>query len=263
MKIFNEENGVKKVYVQVNDLSIIQEYEDDMPLYIFDIVINQENTTIDKNFGMGFLEFSRPEELDYFANCDWIIDYKKYRDYSIEQLEEEKKKIDQETDALRATFAGIKREERTSKEKELSRVYVLTYKKNYIDQLIAYKKGNLDIEFPLVPDSDAFCLTRDRSFPYEFRPSIDHSKILVYRKDGQTIAEDEEVPSDFIKKGISLMLAHRHGFYEESDYEVVNYMAPNRMYYVIDFRKKKKELENKKEEKGVMRLVHKLIGRKN
>ncbi len=88
MKIFNEENGVKKVYVQVNDISVIQEYEEDMPLYVYDIVLNHEETTIDKNYGMGFLEFSRPEEIEYFANCDWILDYKQYRDYSIEQLEE-------------------------------------------------------------------------------------------------------------------------------------------------------------------------------
>ncbi len=263
MKIFNEENGVKKVYVQVNDISVIQEYEEDMPLYVYDIVLNHEETTIDKNYGMGFLEFSRPEEIEYFANCDWILDYKQYRDYSIEQLEEEKEKIQFEIDDLRTAFIGLKPEEKRSKGKEVSRVYVLTYKKNYIDQLIAFKKGKLDMKLPLAPDGDAFCFTGDRTFPYEFRPAIDHSKIVVYRKDGQNLAEDEVIPPEFIRKGMAVIMAHRHGFYDEDDYEVVNYMSPNRLYYVIEFKKKKKALESLKEEKGIMRLVHKLIGRKN
>ena len=57
MKIFNEENGVKKVYVQVNDLSTIQEFDEDVPLYMYDGVYDNEDATIDKNHGMSFLSF--------------------------------------------------------------------------------------------------------------------------------------------------------------------------------------------------------------
>ena len=128
MKIFNEENGVKKVYVQVNDLSTIQEFDEDVPLYMYDVVYGNEDATIDKNHGMSFLSFERPEEVEYFKNCDWIFDYKQYRDFSVSQLQDEKEKIQTEIDGIFDSLAGLSIEERKAKKQELARIYLLTYK---------------------------------------------------------------------------------------------------------------------------------------
>ena len=259
MKIFNEENGVKKVYVQVNDLSTIQEFDEDVPLYMYDVVYGNEDATIDKNHGMSFLSFERPEEVEYFKNCDWIFDYKQYRDFSVSQLQDEKEKIQTEIDGIFDSLAGLSIEERKAKKQELARIYLLTYKKGYFDYFINYKKGFTDINFPDVVDGDSFVLTGGKDFPYELKTSIDPNKVYIYRKDGQYLVEGEPIPENFIVKGESIVMTHKHSLFNEGEYEIVRYFGGDGKTLVIEFRSKKKEQDKKQEEKGIMKLVHKLF----
>ena len=262
MKIFNTENGVKKVYVQINDIFTVQELDDDVPLYVYDAALNNEDASIDKHYGMGFVEFTRPVELEFFTNNDWIIDYKKFKYSTIKQLEEFKVSVQKEIDEIYNSVYKLSMEERKSKQKEISRIYLLNYEKGYIDQLIAYKKGKLNIELPLVPDSDSFSFSGDREFPYELKPALDANKVLVYRKDGKPLEDDEHIPEEFIKKGMTIIMAFRRSIYKEDDYSVTSYRSVDKEYFVIEF-VKKKELEDKKEEKGIMKLVHKFVNKKN
>ena len=77
------------------------------------------------------------------------------------------------------------------------------------------------------------------------------------------VKKNEEIPEDFINKGMSIIMAFRRSIYKEEDFETTSYRSGDNIYYVIEFVKKKKKLEEEKEEKGIMRLVHKLINKKN
>lgn len=264
MKIINTENGTKKAYVQINDIFTFQEFDEGVPLYVYDAVINNEDVSVDRAHGMNFLTFSKPEEVEFFERTDWIIDYKRFKYASIKQIEEEKARLQAESDAIFDEVSKLSMEERKSKKKEITRIYLINYMKKYLDTLIEFKKGKIKINFPLAPDSDSFAFSRDRTFPYELKPSIDSDKVLVYRKDGQPLGDNEEIPLDFIDKGMAIIMAFRRSVYKEEDFETTSYRSSDNMYYIIEFvNKKKKALEEKKEEKGIMRLVHKLMNKKN
>ena len=260
MKIFNEENGVKKVYVQINDIYTIQEFSEEVPSYVYETVMDFGDAGVDKNFGMCFREYSKPNEVKFFESCDWILDYKKYRNYSIERLESEMGLCDMETDNIHRSIDGLTTEERKQRQEDIQRIYLLNYKRNYIASLIEYKKGNLDMRLPLIPDSDASYITRDSSFPYEFRPCIDGKRLLICKRDGEYFGEDEKVPEDFIKMALSIIMVGRRKYFKDEDYDVVNYISGK--YYVIEFVKKEKKLEETPE-KGIMKLVHKIFPKKN
>ena len=263
MKIINTENGVKKAYVQINDIFTFQEFDEGVPLYVYDAVINNEASSVDRNHGMNFLEFNKPEEVAFFERTDWIIDFKKFKYASIKQIQEEKDRLQAESDEIYNTVVKLSMEERKNKKQEITRIYLINYMRRYLDTLIDYKKGKMNINIPLAPDSDSFAFSKDRSFPYELKPAIDADKVLVYRKDGQPLGENEEIPEDFINKGMSIIMAFRRSIYKEEDFETTSYRSGDNIYYVIEFVKKKKKLEEAKEEKGIMRLVHKLINKKN
>ena len=80
MKIYNN----NKVYVQVSDLKQLIEYEKNVPYTIFEklIKITKDNNTDNNNF----IVFDKPNELEYFKLMRWIVDYKRVRNLSNEDL---------------------------------------------------------------------------------------------------------------------------------------------------------------------------------
>lgn len=258
MKIFNEENGIKKVYVQVNDLYTIHLYDEDVPLCIYDIVVNSSDIVIDRNYGLGFLEFSKPEEIKFFENNDWIFDYKKYRNLTVEGIQEEQKRISIECDNLRNSINTATYEERRANEASISKIYLDSYKRLSMDTLIEYKKGMLKIPFPNVPDSDGISFSVNGTFPYELRTSLDPNKVLIYRKDGKPLEENEQVPNDFIQMGMDIILAARPDI--DEGYEMTSSLDSDNKYLVIEFKKKVLKKDN---DKGIRRLVKKIFNKKN
>ena len=78
MKIFNVENGVKKVYVQMNDIMMLTHSDISIPASIIEKVFSDVVIVNDSN-RMNFVEFTQPNEVEYFDYLDWIIDYKQSR----------------------------------------------------------------------------------------------------------------------------------------------------------------------------------------
>ena len=85
MKIFNKENGVEKVYVQIDDILTLYKTEQYMPISIFDKVFSSE-LTINENNRYDFIEFYDKDEIEFFKAIDWIVDSKKLNKKSIDEL---------------------------------------------------------------------------------------------------------------------------------------------------------------------------------
>ena len=75
MKFFNKENGVEKMYVQLDDLLTLYKTEQYIPISVFDkfflgkITINEYNK-------FDFIEFYDKDEIEFFKAIDWIVDGK-------------------------------------------------------------------------------------------------------------------------------------------------------------------------------------------
>ena len=86
MKIFNKEDNVDVVYVQEEDLMQLRSYYGNMPFYLEDEI---KDALSSANYnGEKFIRFTNPEAIKFFKNIGWIIDYKKCRALSDEELGE-------------------------------------------------------------------------------------------------------------------------------------------------------------------------------
>lgn len=70
MKIFAN----NKVYVQKNDLTYLLHNAKEIPTSIFEKVFNGIFIVTDDN-RYEFIEFSKPEEIEFFKKNEWMVDY--------------------------------------------------------------------------------------------------------------------------------------------------------------------------------------------
>ena len=61
------------VYVQKNDIAYLNQTDLAIPASIFMKIFG--NDIVDDNNRYEFIKFDTPEEIEYFRNIDWMIDY--------------------------------------------------------------------------------------------------------------------------------------------------------------------------------------------
>lgn len=116
--------------------------------------------------------------------------------------------------------------------------------------------------YPVAPNPDGFSFVGNNSCDYEIRASFDPNKLLLFRKDGKKLSNDDRIPQGFLQAGISIAVMEKEQNSEFfGDYEISNFLTEDSQYLVIEF--KVKSYENEVQEKGINRLVKKLFNRKN
>lgn len=73
MKILNNENEVEQIYIQVKDILKIYQIYHKRPSFLNNIFFN--NIIIEDKNEQDFIKLSKKEEIDYFNQFDWIVDY--------------------------------------------------------------------------------------------------------------------------------------------------------------------------------------------
>lgn len=203
MKIFCEENGRTKVYVQLQDLSLLERTEENVPAWIMSVLWEHSPITdLNRN---QFVEFASEEAVQYFREALWIIDYNIVKLLSDEQfgrigmeLNEQLKKLDtmiQNIDATNAMF-----------ENDLLNKYMqLESKMKALADVLAMRRGDKKPDFPLVP-CYGFKLTKD---PYIIRECALDNTLLLSRKDGLELSSNDSIPRNFIENAIAIFIASR------------------------------------------------------
>lgn len=289
MKIFNIEDGVKKVYVQKNDLGMLSRYTDEIPASIYmkmmfgtseepDIedpveFMKAGITIIDDSNRMEFLEFSDPAEIEFFEGQDWIIDFKELRYLTEEEL---KKKMDETINEMNAIAEkhNAMPDDEEEKTHLRTRHELLDYKMHTIPLIRWIQTGQEQIAFPVVPDSDGFTFSGENC-DYMIKGSLDPNKILLFRKDGKKLEGSEQVPNGFIQMGMSIALTER----EEKqiffgNFDINHSFSPDHQYFVTEFKfhelgkdskpektEETQEQEAPKQEKGLRRLLNRIFGK--
>ena len=205
MKIFNVENGVKKVYVQMNDIMMLTHSDKPIPASIFEKVFSDVVIVNDSN-RMDFVEFTQPNEIEYFDSLDWIVDYKQTRYLSKEDIMEKRKEIVNEMSEIAHKSISITDENYKDYQSLIKRLELLDYKMKSLGEILWVKQGYREMPFPVVPDSDGFSFVGDATSEYEIRGSLDPYKILLFRKDGKELSSEERIPQGFLKMGMSIAI---------------------------------------------------------
>ena len=181
MKIFNEENGIKKVYVQMNDLMTLINTDLSIPGSVFEKVFSDVVIVNDSN-RMDFVEFTEPNDIKYFESLDWIVDYKEIRDLSEEEIKNKGQEIAKEMNRIAERYNSMTDDQKYRNQSLIQKHELLDYKMKYLAEILWVKRGYREMPFPVVPDSDGFSFVGDAASEYEIRGSLDPYKILLFRK---------------------------------------------------------------------------------
>jgi len=92
MKIFNIEKENGEIYVQINDILFLTNLEINFPKTIDKEMLN-ELELLTEEIKNKFIKFNRKEEIEFFKNAEYIIDYNEYINLSDEQLEAKAQQI--------------------------------------------------------------------------------------------------------------------------------------------------------------------------
>ena len=145
MKLFHEENGREVVYVQMQDLAYLNEKDISIPASIYMKVFSNPITIINNQNRFDFVKFEEKEEVQFFKELEFIIDFDKYKNLTDEEIEAQGDKL-----ATRALEIEEKWNEMTKKEQEKNsdEYQDIKYILAYFSEIHAIKHGKNTMPFP-------------------------------------------------------------------------------------------------------------------
>lgn len=213
MKIFNKENGINKVYVQLDDLLVLYNSDAVIPSSIFDKVF-LDGFTIDDNNRYDFIEFTDQDEIDFFKAIDWIVDYKDLKDKNKDEL---RHLYDSCIADLNSNCLGINGcDELNSSDYES-----YNHRAKSILDFYNVKYGNMEYPFPQVPYSEGTFLDDSDNSGYIISESITPGTVLLYKKNGDILKGTDSIYPSTINGFISILTLKE----EEQDRLFFDYRA--------------------------------------
>lgn len=249
MKIFNIENGNEKIYVQLNDIAMLNHINQPIPSSIhkkvFDTFYNSpEFITVNDSNRMTFLEFTNPTEINFFKSLDWLIDYKKIRALTEKEIIQKGQKLSDEIKNNALAYNNLSPEERKNNKEMLIKHELLNYKMNYLAKIIWLKQGKQQMPFPLVIDSDGFTFSESANPLYEIKSCLEPNKLLLYRKDGLPLSVQDIIPDNIFQTAMTEALINdQHNFGEI--FEISRTFSEDHQYLIAELKIENYEQETK------------------
>jgi hypothetical protein len=264
MKIFNKENGKEKVYVQMQDIMTVvhEDINCGIPASIFEKVFGDVLIVDDSN-RWEFLEFDKPEEVEFFRGLDWIPDYKEFRNKSREEMVAISEELNETFNADANKWNNMTSEERKANEDIYTRCTLLQHKINTLPRIFFTCQGHYTLGVPDVIDSDGYdCGSNEE---YEAISALEPNKVIIRRKDGQALNKGN-IKKSFIKAVIANSIVNledvRAGLCTagRAKYSI----SEDGMYVVITIGVNpvltEEEIQNKKENSFARRLLRRITG---
>lgn len=121
-----------------------------IPSSIIDKVFGQVFIVTDEN-RYEFIEFSSPEEIDFFKKCDWMVDYNTFDDMTEEEIVEYACQINEERNKTATSFNELSEEEREKQYIQVStKIELLEFKMWSVRDILWHKQGHLKFPLPIV-----------------------------------------------------------------------------------------------------------------
>lgn len=144
MKIITED----KAYVQLNDLQYLMRSGKAIPASIIESVFGEVFIVTDSN-RFEFKEFTKKEEIEFFANLDYSVDYAKLASMSEEEIMDYGMSIAEEKNKFAEKFNAMSEEERQEKYEEAVDVAeLLDFKMLSVRDILWFKQGHIKMTLP-------------------------------------------------------------------------------------------------------------------
>lgn len=273
MKIFNNENGKKVVYVQLIDLALLPKDSDNGYLEsVWNNIFCEIFILTDEN-KYEFKRFDEEHEVEFFEKLDWIIDYKKVKDLNEEQVIDYAWEIGQEMNVYAEQINALENANKVDHYELFTRYELLRFKYLSLRDVLWFKQGHLEMPFPVVPDSDQIYTVDDKHNLCAY-VGLNPQQLLIAKSDNTPFTTKDDIDDLFIRDMLNDLIKNNQDNNEYfNEFEISDYYTDDNMYYVsalsIKTEKKKEEVkeevkEDKKEktEKKGIRYLLSLIRKK-
>ena len=236
MKIVNIEDGKKKVYVQLNDIMMMMQFGSLIPGEVMKKHFMNMFIVTDEN-RFEFSEFTDPHTVEFFEQCEWIPDFREFKDLTEEEIIAKGQEIAQLMNQVAVQWNGMTPEERAANEDVYNRYESLEFKMHSTAEILWTKQGHRVMPFPIVPDHEGFKVNND-DCEYMAQQGINPLQVLIFRKDGKILDEKKEVIPQGSVEAADMILVNSNLEHNEffGDFERSRKLSDDGKYVVTTFR---------------------------
>ena len=137
------------VYVQKNDIGFLNQTDMPIPGSIYMKVFGNSGVTIiDNSNRFEFIEFTKPNEIEYFKNINWMIDYNDVCNLNEDEIIELGNKISKERNDIAQKYNAMSQEERKKNYNLFRECELLDFKMLSLRDIILHKQGKPSFTIP-------------------------------------------------------------------------------------------------------------------
>ena len=236
MKIVNIEDGKKKVYVQLNDIMMMMQFGSPIPSEVMEKHFMNMFIVTDEN-RFEFSEFTDPHTVEFFEQCEWIPDFREYKDLTEEEIIAKGQELGQLMNEVAIKWNAMTPEEREENEDVYNRHESLEFKMHSTAEILWTKQGHRVMPFPTVPDYEGFKVDNG-DCPYMAQQGINPLQVLIFRKDGKVLDEKKEVIPQGLVEAADMILVNSNLEHNEffGNFERSRKLSDDGKYVVTTFR---------------------------
>lgn len=156
MKIITDDAA----YVQKNDIAYLNQTDLDIPASIYLKACETGTFIVDDSNRYEFIRFNKSDEIQFFKNQDWILDYNQVKDMTEDELIEYGERIITQYNELAETFNALSEQERMQNIELDMQCDLLGFKLFSLHDFIFYRKGLLEMQLPSgLPEENPFIIS--------------------------------------------------------------------------------------------------------
>jgi len=143
-------------YVQKNDLIHLNQSGLDIPASVYLKVFGQGITIVDDSNRYEFVKYEKSNEIEFFKNIDWMVEYTEVKDLTENEIMELAEKINEEMNTIADTYNSMSDDNKRKNYNMTERFELLEFKMYSLRDVLWFKQGHLtwalpeDIEYPAI-----------------------------------------------------------------------------------------------------------------
>lgn len=144
MKIFKD----NKVYVQKNDIAYLNHTDIAIPASIFTKVFGGGIVIIDDRNRYDFIEFDLPEEVKFFEELDWIVNYDDVKDLEDNEIINLGQNLANEKNTMAKRFNSMSNKEKEANMDLVIKCELMDFKIYSLRDILWFKQGHIKMTLP-------------------------------------------------------------------------------------------------------------------
>lgn len=171
-------------YVQKNDIAYLNQTDLDIPASIYLKACETGTFIVDDSNRYELIRFNKSDEIQFFKNQDWILDYNQVKDKTEDELIEYCERIITQYNELAETFNALSEQEQMQNTELDMQCDLLAFKLFSLQEFIFYRKGLLEMQLPSELPKESPFIISSRTFinPDQELPLPKKTRVLRLEK---------------------------------------------------------------------------------